>query len=132
MKRMLPRLLAAALVALSVVGIACSDDGTVDTDKARDQAQSIRKETRDAWASMRTDGDRLVDQIQTRNDASAKQQLLDNCRKSVEEMRKNDAPNADQVNKFCDKVRDTDVSNRSGWDDVKNQFRELNTRFGGS
>ena len=136
MRRILPRLLAAALLATTAVAVACSDDGTVDEDKARDTAnkatETIKKETRDAWATMRSDGTRLVDQVQTRNDPEAQKQLLENCRKSVEEMRKNDAPNSDRVNKLCDQIRDTDVRNSSAWNQIKTEYNELNTRFGGS
>jgi len=136
MRQVVPRLVAGVLLITSVVGVGCSDDGTVDTDKAKDQAnqasQSIKKETRDAWATMRTDGNRLVDQVQTRNDPEAQRQLLENCRKSVEQMRKNDAPNSDQVNRLCDRIRDTDVKNSNAWNEIKTQFNDLNTRFGGS
>ena len=132
MKRMLPGLLAAALLAVSAVGIACSDDGSVDTDKARDQAQTIRNETRQAWANMRADGDRLIDQIQTRSDPDAKQQLLDRCRDSHDRMQKEDASNADRVNRLCDRIRNTDPSAQSAWNEIKSEFRELNNRIGGS
>jgi len=136
MNRIVPRLVAGVLFALSIAAVACSEDGTVDTDKAKEQAnqagETIRNETRDAWATMRTDGNRLVDQIQTRNDPEAQKQLLDNCRKSVEQMRKNDAPNSDRVNKLCDQIRDTDVKNSNAWNEIKTQFNDLNTRFGGS
>lgn len=135
MKSMLPRLVGALLLVGVTAGIACSDEGTVDQDKARDQAnqasQTIQKETRDAWATLRTDGDKLVDQIQTRNDPEAKKQLVDQCRSTVEQMRKNDAPNADRVNTFCDQVRDTDTNNNDAWNKVKTELKDLNTRFGG-
>jgi hypothetical protein len=133
MKRLTSRLLAVALVATAVVGVACSDDGNVDTDQARDQAQQTRqevtKEAKDAWASLRTDGQRLIDEVQTRNDPGAKQRLLDECRDVLEEMRKNDAASADRVNKFCNRVRDTDPNADSAWNEIKAEFEELNSQF---
>ena len=134
--RILPRLLAGVLLASSVVGTACSEDADLDTEKAKDNAnqaaQTIRRETRDAWATLRTDGERLVDQVQTRNDPEAQKQLLEKCRDTVEQMRKNDQPNSDRVNQFCDKVRDTDVKDTNAWNQLKAQFKELNDRFGNS
>lgn len=134
MKRILPRALAALLLVGVVAGVACSDDGTVDKDKAKDTASQtagqVKKETRDAWATLRTDGDKLIDQVQTRNDPEAKKQLLDRCRNTVESMRKSDQPNADQVNKLCDKIRDTEPSSQSAWTEIKNQYNDLNKKYG--
>jgi len=135
MKRIPSRTVAAAVLFGAVAGVACSDDGTVDTDKAKETAQQaqqdITQETRGAWATLRTDGSRLIDQVQTRNDPEAKQQLLNRCRDTVENMRKNDTANADQVNKLCDKIRDTEPNSQNAWNDIKTQFNELNTRYGG-
>ena len=133
MKGMIFRLLAATLFAGAIAGVACSDDGTVDTDRARDQAQQtqqqVTKETKEAWATLRTDGERLIDDIQTRNDPDAKQKLLNQCRDALEQMRKNDAANADRVDKFCNRVRETDPNSQSAWNEIKAEFKQLNDQF---
>jgi hypothetical protein len=133
MRRLIPRLLAGTLVVAAVVGVACTDDGGVDTDRARDEAQQTRQEVteeaKDAWASLRTDGERLIDEIQTRNDPDAKQRLLNQCRDVLEQMRKNDAANADRVDQFCNRVRETDPNARSAWNEIKAEFEELDERF---
>lgn len=133
MNGMIVRLLAATLFAGAVAGVACAEDGTVDTDRARDQAQQtqqeVTKETKDAWASLRTDGERLIDEIQTRNDPDAKQRLLNQCRDVLERMRKSDSANADRVNQFCNRVRDTDPNAQSAWNEIKAEFERLDEQF---
>jgi len=133
MNRLIPRLLATALFVSAVAGVACSDDGSVDTDRARDQAQQtqqeVTKEAKDAWATLRTDGERLIDEIQTHNDQGAKDRLLNECRDALERMRQNDAANAERVDKFCDRVRETDPNSQSAWNEIKAEFRELNDAF---
>ena len=128
------RVLSVVLLVGSVAAAGCSNDTTVDTEKAKDQAnratEQITKETRDAWASLRTDGDRLADQVQTRKDPEAKQQLLAKCRDSAEQMRKNDQGNCDRVNTLYDRIRDADPNCIGAWNDIKNQLKDLNTRFG--
>jgi hypothetical protein len=134
MKRMWLPLLALVLLAVAAVAVGCSDDKTVDTDKAKAQAtkaaEQVKQQTRDAWASVRTDGDRLADEVQTRKDPEAKKQLLDKCRDTVERMRKDDQPNADRVNKLCDRIRDADPNDSGTWNQIKDQIKELNAQFG--
>ena len=113
------------------IAAACSES---EVDQAQDTAKStskdIQQQTKDAWASFRTDSDRLVDQVQTKNDPEAKKQLLDRCRNSVEQMRKANSTNADQVDKFCDQIRDADVNNKDAWNNVKSRLNELNKQIG--
>ena len=134
MKRLIPRLLAAALFAGAVAGVACSDDGTVDTDRVADQAKTsatqVRQEAQNTWASLRTDGNRLIDDVQTRKDPDAKKQLLDRCRDTQEQFRKkDDGANADRVGKFCDRVRDADPNAQGAWNDIKSEFQKLDEQF---
>jgi len=134
MERLIPRLLAATLFAGAIVGVACSEDGTVDTERAAGQAQSaatqVRQEAQNTWASLRTDGNRLIDQVQTRNDPDAKKQLLDRCRDTQEQFRKNDdSANADRVGQFCDRVQDTDPNSQGAWNEIKSEFQKLDDQF---
>jgi hypothetical protein len=135
MKPLITRLLAAGLLVGAIAGVACSDDGSVDTEQVRDQAQQtrqdVKEQTKDAWASLRTDGERLIDQIQTRNDPAAKQRLLDQCRDVLEQMRQNDAASADRVEDFCDRVRDTNPDAQGVWNEIKAEFEDLNNQFRG-
>ena len=134
MKRLIPRLLAAALFAGAVAGVACSDDGTVDTDRVADQAKTsatqVRQEVQNTWASLRTDGNRLIDDVQARKDPDAKKQLLDRCRDTQEQFRKNDdSANADRVGSFCDRVRDADPNAQGAWNEIKSEFQKLDEQF---
>ena len=126
-RRAAPRLLMALVLAGAAVGIACTEEEAARTDQqVRETSSEARQQAREAWASVRTDGERLIDQIQTRNDPEAKQDLLDDCRDALERLRKNDAAIADRVEKLCDRIRDTDVSAGSAWNDVKQQLRDIN------
>ena len=133
MNALLTRLLAVGLLIGAVAGVACSDDGSVDTDRARDQAQQtqqdVSKEAKDAWASLRTDGERLIDEVQTRNDPAAKQRLLDQCRDVLERMRQNDNASADRVETFCNRVRDADPNAEGAWNQIKAEFEALDDQF---
>ena len=129
----LPRLalLAIPLVLGMAIVSACSESETEDAkDTVQGASQDIQKQTKDAWAGLRTDSDRLVDQVQTRNDPEAKKKLLDNCRDSVEKMRKAKSTSADRVNQLCDQIRDADVNNADAWNNVKSRMTELNREIG--
>jgi vacuolar-type H+-ATPase subunit H len=88
--------------------------------------QDLRQQARAAWASVRVDSERLIDQIQTRNDPRAKQDLLDRCRNAQERLKTSNADaNAERVNELCDRIRATDVNNATAWDDIRTQFQRL-------
>jgi len=133
MRRILPRLAVAILLVASIGAVACDEESDATADRAnttvKETAKKLTEDTRTAWAGLRVDTERLLDQAQTRNDPEAKQRVLTECRDVEERMRKEDAPNADRVNEFCDKVRTTDPNNTSAWDDLKKRFTELNNRF---
>ena len=124
MKRVSPWLLPLLLIALGgMVVVACTDDG-------ESAATTVRQESKDAWARMRTDSDRLVDNVQKNRDQASKQTLLDNCRKSQEEMAKNDAERARRVERVCDQIRDAEPGNSNAWNDIKKRLDELNKEIG--
>ena len=107
---------------LGATVLACSDADT----------SQVKKDTSEAWAKVRTDGDRLVERIQSNNDADgAKRDLLDQCREAHERIARNDAENATRVVKVCEQIRDTDVRNSDAWKNIKSQLNDLNKRFGG-
>jgi hypothetical protein len=125
MNRSLSRIVVPLLViALGMsVMISCTSE---DQQAVQDKATAARSQVQDAWAGLRTDGDRLVDQIKTHNDSSAKQNLLDSCRNAVEQLRKNENAQADSANDLCNKIRDTDVNAGAAWDSIKSQLDQLN------
>ena len=141
MRRIVPRLLA-GLVLFGAVGLAaCSEDDTVDTSAAREQAQTAgqqaqsaakdaSKDVKEAWSGVRVDSDRLLDRIQARNDPEAKRELLDKCRNAQEKIAKSDSARAGDVNTLCDKIRDTDVNSRDSWNQIKDQMNQLNQQIG--
>lgn len=105
------------------------DTGRDVQQQTRELSEDARRESSDAWASLRTDGERLVDQVQTRNDPESKQQLLDRCRDTLERLRKAGSPRAGQVDDLCTAIRAADVSNDSVWDGIRQRFNQLNQEF---
>lgn len=129
MKQTRARLLAMVLLAGAVIGAACEGESNGTAEQAQDRASTtasdLRERAADAWAGLRTDGERLIDDVQTRNDPEAKDQLLDHCRDAEEQLREADSANADRVNEFCDRVRDTDVDDSDAWQRIKAEFDQL-------
>lgn len=117
--------LVAVITLVTALG-ACGDDDADDVAReAEEAAQEVGEAAQDAWASLRTDAERLVDEIQTRNDPEAKQQLLDRCRDTLEELRQAESPDADRVAAVCDRIQDADVNDRDAWSDVEREISEL-------
>ncbi len=127
MTRRLLRLLSALLLVGAVVGVACEDE---NMGSGQDTSDRLQREARESWAGLRTDGERLLDDVQARNDPETKKRFLDRCRDTEERLRKAKDANADAVNEFCDKVRDADVNNTTAWDELKREWQELTRRFG--
>jgi hypothetical protein len=123
----------AILLVASLGAVACEDGGEATADRAnesvRETTRNLSEDTREAWAELRVDTERLLDQAQTRNDPEAKERVLSQCRDLEEKLRKEDAPNADRVNEFCDKIRTADPNNSSAWNEIKQRFTELNDRI---
>lgn len=130
--RMISTRLTFALLALAlgmaVIG-ACTQE---DQNAVGSQVAGARAEVKDAWASMKTDGETMIDRIQTQNDPKVKQDLLDSCRNTLEKMRKADAAAAGRVDTLCNNIRDADPQNSTAWNSIKDQWKQLNTEFGGS
>lgn len=115
-----------------IAAAACTASEQQDAKQQVQQTgKDIKQQSKDAWAGIRTDGERLADRVQTRNDADAKKELLSKCRDALERMRKADSAAADQVDKLCNQIRDADVNNSSAWNDIKARLNELNQQLGG-
>ena len=126
MKREVLQLFATALLVGAVALAACDDGSNVTADQAQDRinetSEDIEPQANDIWAGLRTDGERLIDEIQTRNDPEAKDRLLDRCRDVEEQLRESENTNADRVNEFCDDIRDADPEDNSVWNEIKTRF----------
>ncbi len=127
MTPVLPRLLVTLLLLGAIVAVACENE---TTGSGQDASDRIQREAREGWASLRTDGERLLDDVQARNDPEAKKRFLDRCRDTEERLRTAKDANADAVNEFCDKVRDADVNNTTAWDELRREWQQLKQRFG--
>ena len=120
-------LVVSAFVLAGVLAGCGSDD--IDTeatgDTIEESAEDARVAGENAFAEFRTGGERLVDEIRTRNAPEAKQQLLDRCRDALERLREADSDDADRVDALCDRIRDTDIQDSSVWDEIKEQIEQL-------
>ena len=125
---MAPKTLIISIFALAGVLIGCSSDD-VDTEATRDTIEQaggdVQDAAREGLASLRTDAERLVDEIQTRNAPEAKQQLLDRCRDALERLRRAGSNDADRVAGICDRIQNSDVGNRRAWDDIKQEIEKI-------
>ncbi len=83
---------------------------------------AARNRTGDAWQGLRSDGDRLVDQVQTHHDSKAKQNLLDRCHDAVERLHTADDARASRVDAFCDSIRETDPNTSAAWNDIRQRL----------
>jgi len=117
-----------SIFALSGVLTGCSSDD-VDTELTRDTiertTQNVQEAARDGVATLRTDAERLVDDIQTRNAPEAKQQLLDRCRDALERLRKAGSNDADRVAGICDRTQNSEIENRPVWDEIKQEIEKI-------
>lgn len=115
-------------LALALLSVGCGDD--VDTEATRDTiaegAEDARAAAENSFADLRTQGERLVDQVETRNAPEAKEQLLERCRDVLERLRKAGSNNADRLDSLCNRIRDTDVTNQQVWREIKDELRTLN------
>ncbi len=106
----------------------CGDDeGDPEArrDTVEETARDVRQEVEDALASLRVDAERLVDQVETRNAPSVKQELLTQCRNIEERLRKADSESASRVDRICNRIRETDLSDTNVWNEIKSEILEL-------
>ena len=114
-------------IALGMLFVACGDD--VDTeatqDTVEDATRDAREEAENAFATLRTEGERLLDEFQTRNAPQAKEKLLEQCRDVLERLRKADSDQAGRVDSLCNRIRETDPSDASVWREVREEIAKL-------
>ena len=116
------------VIALGTLFAACGDND-VDTEATQDTVETAtrdaREETENAFATLRTEAERLVDEFQTRNAPEAKQRLLDQCRDARERLRRANSDQVGRVDSLCNRIRDTDPSNASLWREVRDEISKL-------
>ncbi|MFP5316671.1 MAG: hypothetical protein ACLGI2_00040 [Acidimicrobiia bacterium] len=109
--------------------VACGDDGETAGNGAEQRSEEAageaRAAARDAWASVRTDAERLIDEIRTQDAPRLKEQLLDRCRDALERLREAGSDRSDEADRLCDRVRDTDVTSTDAWADIRRQIEQL-------
>ncbi len=109
--------------------VACGDDGDTATNGVGQQTEEAARDARDAaqdaWASVRTDAERLMDQIRTQDAPRLKEELLERCRDALERLRQAESERVGEVERLCDRIRDTDVSNTDAWADIRREIEQL-------
>lgn len=125
-----PAKMVTMLVAGMLVFAGCGDDNgeaTVDTveQQAEEAAGDAREAAQDAWASVRTDAQRLLDEIRTQDAPRFKEQLLQRCRDSLERLREAESDAAGRVEQLCTRIQETDVGNADAWADIKREIDQL-------
>lgn len=118
------------LVAGALVLAGCGDDNgdtTADTveQQAEEAAGNAREAAEDAWASVRTDAERLLDEIRTQDAPRFKEQLLQRCRDSLERLREAESDAAGRVEQLCTRIQETAVGNADAWADIKREIDQL-------
>lgn len=125
---MAPKTLIIAIFALAGVLTGCSSED-VDTEATRDTIEqaggNVQDAARESLAGLRTNAERLVDDIQTRNAPEAKQQLLDRCRDALERLRRAGSKDADRVAGICERIQNSDIENRPVWDEIKQEIEKI-------
>lgn len=115
-------------IGLGLVFAGC-DAGDVDTDATRDTieeaGESASETAEEAFASLRTDAERLVDEIQANEAPQAKEDLLERCRDVLESLREAESESADRVGEICDRIRDADVQDAEVWDTIRQEIDEV-------
>lgn len=115
------------IIALGMLFVACGDDADTQAtqDTVADATRDARDEAENAFANLRTEAERLLDEFQTRNAPEAKQKLLEQCRDALERLRKADSDQTGRVESLCDRIRDTDPANASVWNEVRDEITKL-------
>ncbi len=106
------RLLALPLLVLGLVLVAGCDDEQVTGEEGR-----VRRETREVLENIRKDLDSITPE--------RKEQLVRRCVNAVEQLRKNNDPQADRLLDFCDSLEDTNPNTPAAWDDIRRRLDEL-------
>ena len=116
------------VLAVATLLAGCGEDG-VETQATRDTiaeaSEDAREAAESAFAELRTGAERLVDELRTRNAPDVKEQLLGRCRDALERLRKADSDAAARVDRLCNRIRETDVSDSAAWSEIKAEIENL-------
>ncbi len=114
-------------IALGTLFVACGDDADTQAtqDTVAEATRDAREEAENAFATLRTEGERLLDEFQTRNAPQAKEMLLEQCRDVLERLRKANSDQAGRVDSLCNRIRETDPSNAAAWREVRDEIAKL-------
>lgn len=118
------RNLAAMTIGLGLIFVGC-DAGDVDTDATRDTIEEAGETDEEASASLGTDAERLVDEIQANRAPQAEGDLLERCRDVLESIREAESESADRVDEICDRIHDADVEDAEVWDTIRQEIDEV-------
>ncbi len=101
----------------------------VDTDATRDTieeaGESAGETAEEAFASLGTDAERLVDEIQANRAPQAEGDLLERCRDVLKSIREAESESADRVDEICDRIHDADVDDAEVWDTIRQEIEEV-------
>ncbi len=123
------RILTVMLVGALTFTACGDDDGGTATDAVEQQTEEAARDARaaaqDAWASLRTDAERLLDEIRTQDAPRVKEELLERCRDVLERLRRAESDATQRVEQLCSRIQETDVANADAWSDIKRQIDQL-------
>jgi len=120
-------ILTAAVLLLGACGDGDADTALEQTPpETQEAAQNAEAAARDAMESLRTDAERFANELQSSDLPKAKQALLDKCRDVVERLRTERPDAVDQAERACERIQQTDVTNRDGWEQIKSDIARLN------
>lgn len=113
-------------LAAALAGCSSDDVGTAATrDTIEERAGDVQEAARDGLASLRTDVERLIDDVQARNAPEAKERLLERCRDALERLRRANSDSADRVQGLCDRIQGADITNESVWNEIKQEVEQI-------
>ncbi len=117
------------VMAVAVASGGCGDDDNSAAESVgqgtQEAAQDARAAAQDLWASVRTDAERLLDEIRTENAPRFKEELLQRCRDALERVRQAQSGAAAVVEQLCSRIQETDVGSAGVWADIKREIDHL-------
>ena len=123
------KIMTVVLVGVLAFGACGDDDGQTTTDTIEQQTEEAARDARaaaqDAWAALRTDAERLLDEIRTRDAPRVKEEVLERCRDALERLRKAESDAVDRVERLCSRIQETDVANADAWSDIKREIDQV-------
>lgn len=91
---------------------------------------TVPQNVRSSWASVYSDAQSLLNQLQSQNAPQLKQSLLNKCATAQQQANQNDATLGSKIQSLCTMISNTDVSNNQAWNQVRQQLNNLNSQIG--